>query len=243
MPVSCPLPRRLIALPMLAFTALLGCSAEPASTDATRGESLPAPTPSPQAATLVGQLLLPGDGGRRGVELHVWVTAPNGEVRQLWVLPEADGRFAREITGVPTRVSVSAGSEVHSIEAADLPSADAMGDIDLGEIDLREQLLMHRVRLRATDSSPGGVVRVGLWIGPPHTGPRGELPSLGSKQFPPFELGSDVDWLLPPKSSAVYFLVERPDGPDHTINWRSGKQQVFGPYDSSAFPLVLVLTE
>ncbi len=230
------------AVPILAYMALLGCTAESVSPITTRDEASPATATSSQAATLlVGHLLLPGEGGRRGVELHVWIAAPEGEERQLWILPDADGRFERDISGVLTRASVFAGSEVHRIDAADLMSADSSGLLDLGVIDLRERLVAHRVRMRAADGAQGGVVRAGLWIGPPHTGPQGELPSLGSVQFPPIVLGSEVEWLLPPDTSAVYFLVERPENPGHTANWRSGEQYVFGPYASSAFPLELVL--
>ena len=232
------LSRFLAAVPILAFTALISCTAEPVSTNTA---SPPATATSSQAATLVGQLLLPGEGGRRGVELDAWVTAPDGELNQLWLLPDADGRFAHGFSGELTRVSVSAGSEVHRIDAVDLPRADDNGRVDLGAIDLRESLVAYRVRTRAGDGATGGVVRMGLWIGPPQTGPLGSLPSLGSKQFPPLELGSEVEWLLPPGISAVYLLVERTDGPGHTTNWRGGKQQLFGPYESSMFPLELVL--
>ncbi|MEM8557627.1 MAG: hypothetical protein AAGG50_07375 [Bacteroidota bacterium] len=234
------MPRLFATVPLL-VSLLLGCTVEPASTDATRGEVLPATAPSFEADSLVGQLRLPGEGGRRGVEVHAWVATPDGEEHQIWVLPEDDGRFAQAISGALTRVHVSAGSDVHRIDAADLPPADDQGRVDLGVIDLRERLVARRVRVRAAEGASGGVVRVGLWLGPPHTGPQGELPSLGSKQFPTVELGSELEWLLPPNASAVHFLVERPASTGHTTTWRSGTQQVFGPYASSAFPLDLVM--
>lgn len=230
-----------------AFTLALpfGCAdtrfTDTAATNMPRPEETPKTTTLPHATSLVGQLLLPGDGGRRGVEVHVWSAQPDGEVRKHWVLPDPDGRFSQDVPGVLTRISVSAGAEVHRIDAGDLPRADAGGRVDLGAIDLRDSLGERRVRVRAAAGAPDGVVRVGLWIGPPHTGPRGELPSLGSRQFPPLALGSEVTWLLPPDAVAVHFLVEQPDGPGRGANWRSGKQQVFGPYASSAFPLELVL--
>lgn len=228
------------AVPVLAFTVLLGCTAEPAWPKHP-AEASAETRAAPQATTLLGQLLLPGEGGRRGVELHLWVTAPDGETQQLWVFPDAEGSFAQTVSGELTGVRVYAGSEVHRVEPGDLPSADDGGRIDLGVIDLREALVARRTILRAAEGEPGGAVRIGLWIGPPHTGPRGELPSLGSKQFPTVELGSTVEWLLPPDASAAHFLVERPDGTDHATSWRSGEQHVFGPYELSAFPVELVL--
>ncbi|MEO0743524.1 MAG: hypothetical protein AAF089_18235 [Bacteroidota bacterium] len=235
------MPRLFATVPLLVFPLLLGCTGKPASADTTRGETQAAMAPSPQATALLGQLLLPGEGGRRGVEVHVWMAEPGGEERQLWILPDGDGRFAQAMSGALTRVHVSAGSDVHRMDASDLPAPDDGGQIDLGTIDLRERLVERRVRVRATEAAPDAVVRVGLWIGPPQTGPQGELPSLGSKQFPTVELGREVAWLLPPDAGAVHFLVERPDGPDHATTWPSGAQQVFGPYESSAFPLDLVL--
>lgn len=224
-----------------ALIVLFGCTAGDRSVDVTNTN--PASTTSP-VAKLVGRLLLPGDGGRRGVELHAWAAnSPDGKPRQLWVLPDVDGHFAREFLGTLTReVTVLAGSEVHRIDAADIPQADANGTVDLGEIDLRELLTSRRVRVVGGDGdAAGGVVRLGLSIGPSHTGSLGELPSLGSAQFPSRAIGSEVEWLLLPEANDIYFLVERPDGPDHETVWRSGKQQVFGPYEPSDFPLELKL--
>ncbi len=224
--------------------ALLGCTVERPdgldSTNAPRAEASRAAEAS-QAATLVGQLVLPGDGGRRGVELHAWVADADGESQQLWILPDEGGRFAREFSGALTRVSVVASAQVLRFDAADLPRANALGQVDLGAIDLRELLAVRRVRVRAADGAPSGVVRVGAWIGAPHTGPFGEMPSLGSGQFEPVELGSETEWLLPPDAGDVHFLVERPDGPGRGTSWRSGPQQLFGPYEPAAFPLELAV--
>lgn len=212
---------------------------------ASREQEASAIADAPRPTTLIGQLLLPGEGGQADVELRVsltvWVAAPDGETRQLWIFPDADGRFTSEIPGVLNRVSVFAGSEVYRVELADLPRADASGQVDLGSIDLRASLVVWRVRVRAAEGAPGGVVRIGRWVGSPHRGPLGELPALGSKQFPTLELGREIEWLLPPDASAVHFLVERPDGPGRGRHWRGGPQQVFGPYDASEPPLELVL--
>lgn len=228
---------RLTAPAALALTLLLGCADE-------RHIVTTNSRPAPAAAQLVGQLLLPGAGGRRGVELHAWVAGePGGEPHQLWILPGADGRFARELSGTLTRgVIVFAGSEVHRIDEADLPLADAKGIVDLGEIDLRERLTPRRLRVvEGEGDATGGAVRVALSIGPSHTGPYGELPSLGSVQFPTRAIGTEMEWLLLPEAGDIHFLVERPDGPDHETAWRRGEKQMFGPYEPSDFPLELKL--
>lgn len=236
---SRPVSRHIAAIVVL--TALAGCTSDPVSTDTIREEPTATVTTSPRANTLVGHLLLPGERGRRGVEVHAQVTTPDGDSRQLWILPDADGRFAQEFSGDVERVSVSAGSEVHRIDAADLPRGTDNGAIDLGAIDLRESLVTRRMSVRLVDEAPGELVRIGLWIGPPHTGPRGELPSLGSKQFPSAELGSEVEWLLPPDADDIFFIVELSDEPSPSLDWKSDAQYLFGPYETSAFPLELVL--
>ncbi len=231
------MPRRFAVFSILAPMAFAGCAAE-RTEEVGAGGASSAPTP---ATSLVGQLLLPAGGDRRGLEVHAWIADQDGEERQLWIFPDADGRFARDVSGQPTRVVVHAGSEVYRVEGDDLPRANGRGRVDLGVVDLRERLVVRRVRVLAAAGAPGGLVRLGLWVGPPHRGPQGELPSLGSKQFPAVELGSEVEWLLPPDARAVHFLVERPEGPGRGVDWRSGAQQVFGPYESASFPLDLEL--
>lgn len=196
---------------------------------------------SPDSTELTGRLLLPGSGGRRGVELHVDVVGTAGGAEQTWVLPDDDGRFRAAVPGRPTLVVVSTGSEVLRLEESDLPDVNGRGEVDLGDIDLRDLLVAREVRVSSGDQVNDGLVRVGLWIGPPHRGPQGELPSLGSKQFPSLKLGSTNEWLLPEDVVDIYFLVELPAEPPSAAGWRSGAQQVFGPYDGSAFPLELRL--
>ena len=196
---------------------------------------------APQDGIIVGRVLLPGEGGRRGLEVHAWFTDPSGEEGQLWLLPGDDGRFEHAFSGELTGARVFAGLGVHVVDAADLEHSEQERVIDLGTIDLRERLAVFPIRVRPGDGSRAGFVRVGLWVGPPHTGPRGELPSLGSRQFPTYELGQTIDWVLPPDTPDVYFLVEYSDGPGRGTSWRADGQQLFGPFDSSSFPLELVL--
>lgn len=195
--------------------------------------------PSPE---LTGRLLLPPGEGSRGVEVVVTVADADGEPRRVWLLFDEEGRFTHALDGRLTSVTVSTGlrAELHRIDAAALPSADATGRIDIGEVDLRERLTRHRLLLRAAQGAAPGEVRVALCFGPPPVGPYGERVELGSRQFPPAPLGSDVEWLLPspPDARAIHFLVERPD-PAGT--WRGGPQQAFGPYDPGALPAELAV--
>lgn len=231
-----------------ALTLVLGpgCTRNPVTVVETRGEVPPPQSVALHSASspdgvLSGRVLLPGDGGRRGLEVHAWFTDPSGKERQLWLLPEDDGRFEHTFSGDLTGARVFAGLGVHEFDAADLKRSADTGGVDLGTIDLRDRLAEYPIRVRAGEGSREGFVRVGLWVGPPHTGPQGELPSLGSRQFPTYELGQSIDWVLPPDTRDVYFLVERSDGPGQGTSWRASAQRLFGPFDSSSFPLELVL--
>lgn len=192
-------------------------------------------------SSLVGQLLLPGQGGSRGVEILAQSIDTNGEPQPAWVRFDEQGRFAHTFEGRLANVRVTAGAEVQRIDAQQLPAADHAGQIDLGVIDLRDRLHEHRLRLRAADGAEQGDVRVGLWIGPPPVGPQGEPVSLGSAQFPAIPLGSDVEWLLPPETHSIHFLVERPADSRRGRDWRSGRQQLFGPFTTADFPPELVV--
>lgn len=207
----------------LAFTVAGGCRVDP-------------------DPVLVGQLLLPSGSGSRGVEILVTIAHNEQEARTVWVLFDDLGHFTHAFTGTLTSVTVTTGGrDIHRLEAEDLPAPDPTGRIDLGVIDLRDRLAGHRLVLRAADGPSAGVVRIGMWIGPPPVGPRGEPVSLGSRQFPPVVLGSELEWLLPLEAGEVYFLVERPDGPGRGTEWRSGQQRLFGPFTTAKFPAELVL--
>lgn len=224
-----PITARLAVL--LVFAAACGSPGEPAS----------AQHRVPLEPTLVGQLLLPAGTGSRGVEVLVR-TAPSGsEPRTAWVLFDEQGRFSHQVKEPLTSVVVTAGSEVRRVDAGDLPEVNPAGEIDLGVIDLRDRLMRHRLVVRAAAGSPAGEVRVGMFFGPPPVGPWGEPVSLGSRQFPPVVLGSDMEWLLPHKAQEVHFLVERPDGPGRGTDWRSGQQRLFGPFTSADLPTELIV--
>ena len=198
---------------------------------------------APSERVLVGQLLLPSGIGSRGVQILVTTAATGSEPPVVWLLFDEQGRFAHTFRRSVTSVKVTAGvgAEVHRIDTEELPEVDQAGQIDLGVIDLRNRLTKHRLTVRESDGEPSGVVRVAMWFGLPPVGPEGEPVSLGSRQFPPFTLGSESEWLLPNKGRSIYFLVERPLGPGRGRKWRSGHQQLFGPFTSADVPTELIL--
>jgi len=208
-----------------------------------RGEPASDRDPAASAHTLVGQLLLPPGSGSRGVEVVATFTEAGSEPRNKWVLFDEAGRFSETFRGRLTRLVVSTGlgAEVHSIEAEGLPGINQAGQVDVGVIDLRDRLIRHRLILRVAEGALQGDVRVAMFSGLPHVGPRGEPVSLGSRQFPPVALGSEIEWLLPLKVESLYFLVERPVGPASKPEWRGGYQRLFGPFTSDNLPTELTM--
>lgn len=218
---------------LLVFAAACGGHGEPASDQHS----------APVECALVGQLLLPSGFGSRGVEVLVRVAPSGGEPRTVWVLFDEQGRFSHTFRGTLTSVTVTAGigREIHRIDAGDLPEVNQAGQIDVGVINLRDRLMRHRLMLRAADGKPPGDVRVAMWFGPPPVGPAGGRVELGSRQFPPVALGSELEWLLPHEAREVYFLVERPAGSGLGSEWRSGQQRLFGPFTSAELPVELIM--
>lgn len=191
---------------------------------------------------MVGRLLLPSGSGSRGVEVLLQVAESADAPRTLWVLFDDDGRVSETYRGTLNELLVTTGGfDVVRLGAGDLPAPDRAGRVDVGTIDLRERLARRRFLLRESDGDRAGVVRVGMWSGPPPVGPRGEPVSLGSRQFPEIDVGTELEWLLPHDARDVYFLVERPDGPSRGVAWHSGEQQLFGPFRAADFPTELVL--
>jgi hypothetical protein len=209
---------------------------------AVTASAAPGQEPSPEHS-LFGRLLLPAGSGSRGVEVIVETVARGNEPRRTWLLFDEQGNFTHDFEGKLTRLVVAAGigREVYRLDADEVPEADQGRRIDVGVIDLREQLVKHRLLLRAAEGRPEGVVRIGMFLGPPPRGPRGETVSLGSRQFPPVTLASELEWLLPHDAESIYFLVERPDGSGRGIHWRSGRQRLFGPFTSADFPSELAM--
>lgn len=220
------------------FTLLLFSTPQARSEEPTRNQHA-----TPPEHTLTGQVLLPSGSGSRGVEMLVTVTEMDRDPRVVWLLFDEQGRFSHTFRGSLTGVKVTAGigAEVHRIDAADLPEADAAGRIDVGVIDLRDRLARHRMVLRAADGAAQGEVRVGMWFGPPPVGPSGEPVSLGSRQFPPVALGGEVEWLLSREAHSIYFLIERPSGSGREAEWRGGRQRLFGPFTAAEIPAELIM--
>lgn len=192
--------------------------------------------------TLVGQVLLPPGEGRRGLELHVEMQSPDESAIDQWILFDAQGHFEHFFQGRLTGVAIrTGGAELFRVEAEKLAQASQPEQLDVGVIDLRDRLLRHRLALSAIKGKPLGLVRVAMWLRPPPVGPQGEPVSLGSRQFPPVELGSTMEWLVPAEAQSIYFLVERPADEKRGRHWRSGHQQLFGPYSSSELPTEIFL--
>jgi hypothetical protein len=193
--------------------------------------------------TLVGQVLLPPGIGSRGVEVVVAVAETVGEPRDTWILFDQDGRFSETFRRRIAHLTVSTGlrAELHRIEADNLPEINQMGLVDIGVVDLRDRLIRHRLMLSAAEGASQGEVRVAMCFGLPPVGPSGEPIALGSRQFPPVRLGSEMEWLLPLEAQALYFLVERPVGSTSGGSWRGGYQRLFGPFTSSSLPNELIM--
>lgn len=214
------------------IAAACACQEEPEGSQAVRSRR-----------TLVGQVLLPDGDGSRGVEVVMTVREPGGEPRDVWLLFDDQGRFAHSFRDRLVRLTVSTGirAELHRIDVDELPEADQEGEIDVGVIDLRARLTRHRLVLRAAEGAPPGDVRVAMCFGLPPVGPGGGRIALGSRQFPPVALGSELEWLLPHEARSVYFLVERPLGPGRGREWRSGQQRLFGPFTLATLPIGLTM--
>ncbi|MEZ6194515.1 MAG: hypothetical protein R3F20_02140 [Planctomycetota bacterium] len=216
--------KTLIACLVIVLVASLGACTPPPPGDSDRAGG-------PRAGRVLGRLSLPEGNGSRGVEVRVVTTKPGEEPRKVWVLFDERGAFSHDFEGELVRVEVTAGAEIQRrFDRPELVAAARAGTVDLGLIDLREKLTPHHLTLRTADGAEPGVVRAAMWIGLPPVGPMGERVSLGSRQFPPVDLGDRTEWLLPRDAREIYFLVERPSDGDRALEWRGGPQQLFGPY-------------
>jgi len=226
-----------LAVLLLVLVSLaLGCTRHP--------DLRPAPPPANHEQHLVGQLLLPEGTRNRGIEIQLLVQPSGEEPRVEWLLFDEKGPFDDQghfdypLTGAMLSLEVTSGVGGHvlRIDGEALPHVQASGFLDVGVIDARPLLRSHRMTLRAAEGSPTGKVRVGMWFGPP-------LPdvALGSRQFPPVPVGSELEWLLPLDEATIYFLVEHASGPNPETDWMGGPQQLFGPFSSRQLPGELVL--
>lgn len=192
--------------------------------------------------TLVGQVLLPGGFARRGLEVHASVTSPDGESLDEWLLFDGEGRFSHAFRGALEHVTVYAGGfEVFRMDREALPESGGAAGMDAGVIDLRERLKRHVLTVRSEEGRATGDVRVAMWSGPPPVGPRGGRVELGSRQFPSSAVGEEQEWLVPVEAQGIHFLVELPADSRRGVEWRSGSQQLFGPFTSAELPTELLL--
>ena len=192
----------------------------------------------PSERSVAGQVLLPPGDGSRGVEIISTVALEGKQGERVWILFDEQGYFSHSFRGDLLRLSFSAGiqGELLVFEGPKLPELNESGRVEMGVIDLRHLLAIHRLRLLAAEGAPLGPVRVGMWFGKP---PKDV--SLGSRQFPEIAIGSEQEWLVPNNAEGVYFLVERPADARRGRNWWSGKQKLFGPFSFRNLPKELII--
>lgn len=192
------------------------------------------------ASSVQGRLILPPGLGSRGIQVIGTVRLDEGDTFDQWLILNEDGRFTHNYRGelIGLRITSGIEADITSFDDDDLPEPDRSGQIDLGNIDVRNDVVEHALRLQLGEGTNPGSIRIGMWFGEPSDGV-----SLGSRQFPVVELGSTVHWLLPHDADDIYFLIEHPSNPDASADaWRGGAQQRFGPYNSEDFPAALVIS-
>ena len=186
---------------------------------------------------VVGQLRLPAGGGARGVHVIIDI-ANDGSTSREWLNLDSELRFRSSFAGSLTKLEIATGvsTTVHQFNAEELARLTKQNSIDVGTIDLLEQLQAHKIKF---SSAGANTLRTGMWLEKPSTDFAGNLPSLGSRQFPEIEAGKEMDLLLPSKFDTAYFLVEEPADARRGREWRSGKQMLFGPFRSPELPTEL----
>lgn len=102
---------------LLILLAVCGCHGEP---DNSRHRD-------PLELVVVGRLLLPEGPGSRGVEVQMESTPAGGQPRIEWVLFDGQGQFTHTVAGTLTRVTVTAGREVHRVDKGGSASAHSGG--------------------------------------------------------------------------------------------------------------------
>ncbi|MCB1184335.1 hypothetical protein KDM41_12940, partial [bacterium] len=194
----------------------------------------PATAPDP---TLTGRLLLPAGADGRDLSVVASVRDADGTPRDIWARVTPDGHFTRPLPGELRGVRILAGIGVDLLVLAgpDLPAATATG-IDLGALDLTATVVARRIVM---PPGPAGVLRAAPHLGPIPTDPLGAMVSLGSAQFRELAPGAAVVWLFPPDAADIHILVEHPADARRGREWRTGRQEVFGPYPLEGVPGVL----
>lgn len=194
------------------------------------------PTPALNQV-IVGKLLLPPGSGSRGMHVILDIDIDDSLHRE-WLELDDVFSFRSSFTGTLKKLEVATGlaSVVHQLNAQELAQLTKQDTVDIGIIDLREQLLSHKIKVL---SEAATTLRIGMWLEQPMTDFSGNLPSLGSRQFPEIAAGKEADWLIPSEFDTVYFLVEEPADRRRGREWQSGRQKLFGPYRSTNLPAEL----
>ena len=140
---------------------------------------------APTKIVVTDQVLLPEGQQPRNVSLTATLAGAEQEVRLRMVSMDAQVRFRQPLQGELRELSLSVGigSDLDRLRLNEMPAARS-GVIDVGLIDVLDQLQSHTVTLRAVQAGSGDVVRLALCFGALPIGPRGETVSLGSAQFP-----------------------------------------------------------
>ncbi len=186
---------------------------------------------------VVGQLQLPPGNGARGV--HVIIDIVNdGSTTREWLNLDDAFRFQGSFTGALTRLEIATGVStiVHRFNEPELAQLKKQNSVDIGIIDLRRRLQSHKITFFSEGAK---TLRTGMWLEKPNTDFMGNLPSLGSRQFPEVKEGKEMDLLLPSEFDSAYFLLEEPADERRGREWRSGKQNLFGPFRSTELPAEL----
>lgn len=220
--------RTTAALIALLFFSTIGCSDA-----ATR-----AVEPAKVVGNVVGRVVLPAGEGPRGIAVILTMDPSADRPAEEWVLLDEDNAFSKSVRGELTRVRVVAGSSmtVRELTGDAVPRPHASGTIDLGEIDVRDLVTPHRLRLATAPGSEADVVRVGMWFSDPDP----EV-SMASRQFPELRIGDTMEWLVPEEAEAIYFMSERPADEGRGLEWRSGKKTLIGPFRVDALPEEIVV--
>lgn len=193
--------------------------------------------PRHQEQVVFGQLQLPPGEGARGVHAIIDI-ARDGATTREWLELDDEFRFRSTFTGTLKELEIATGPSpvVYRLKAGELAQKKKKNAVDIGTIDLRQRMQAHTIKILSDEAA---TLRIGMFTEKPATDFEGNLPSLGSRQFPEVPAGQEMTWLLPSELDTAYFLVEEPVDERRGREWRSGKQKLFGPFRSSELPAEL----